>query len=370
MNRHLVIFLFPLFLFGCPDSNKKKSEIFKTVQMGNPEMLFAGAETDADMWSQNYFKSGQKVWLNGMTSFESVQKYSPKSINLEKEQAADENPKEADGALEFIVKVHSPDVISMENSDKIGFRFIKVSSTDTIVELIKNGKTEGQAALIHFSMDSGKRAFTLLTYEKENGEKSVSYLQFRTKPLVNLELRPNTFYKFSSGPGVYARWKKHIDLNVCGRETGYIHDLAKPAVADWNRYLPANTQIKLSVARRYRPFSDLNQNCITLIDDFLTDPRKNVGNFGMTVTVGDLSELELFSSNMLFFRGEFEKTGASYRDPRLRDEFSYTVAHEIGHVLGLDHQFDDKIPSIMSYEYEARKATPYDIAAIRELYGN
>ena len=44
------------------------------------------------------------------------------------------------------------------------------------------------------------------------------------------------------------------------------------------------------------------------------------------------------------------------------------ILHEMGHALGLDHQFDGT-PSIMSYDFESpAELTDYDKAAIQDLY--
>ena len=44
-----------------------------------------------------------------------------------------------------------------------------------------------------------------------------------------------------------------------------------------------------------------------------------------------------------------------------------TARHELGHLLGLAHQFDGT-RSIMSYEKEDVEIYDYDIEAIQELY--
>lgn len=374
MKLQFALLLFPLLLAGCPDTNKNRDdEMFKTVQMGHPEKLFAGADTNPDMWSQGYFKSGQTVWVDGLVSFESLGRYSTKRTNLQKANAASKNPgegKKKGGLPPFIVSVESQSAIIFENVQlKISLKFIKVSNTETIIEMSENGKVEVKSNLIHFSMEPKRRNFTLLTYETDKGESSVSYFQFRTYPLEKVELRPNTYYKFIAGPGVYARWKKPIHLEVCGKDKNYLNEVAEIAVADWNRHLPADTKIKLSVAKRYHPFSDLNQNCLTVIDDLLMEPRSNIGKLATAYTLEDTRNLELFSSNILFFSREFAKTSQDYRSPLLRNMFIYTVTHEIGHTLGLDHQFDVQVPSIMSYEKDVLSTTAYDAAAIGELYG-
>jgi predicted Zn-dependent protease len=55
--------------------------------------------------------------------------------------------------------------------------------------------------------------------------------------------------------------------------------------------------------------------------------------------------------------------------PKLQLAVRKTSLHEIGHFLGLHHQFNPAIPSIMSYaEKNESKLYDYDVKAVQHLY--
>ncbi len=369
MNSRLFILIFPLFLFGCPAPHKTKPDRFKTVYMGDPSKLFSGAETNSNIFELGNFKSGQKVWLEGSISFDSKDQYESKPVNLEKEEAPGENPDGGQKTYPFEVEVDSDNSIQFIG-DMFTFKFVKETASHVSLQVIVKGLTVDTAELIHFSKSRSAGQFSLLTFEKDKeGSASTTFFRFSTQANSKPEIRPNTYYQFINGPGIYTRWRKPVALKVCGNSSESVFSDVQKAAADWNQSLPSQNQIHVSTTTQYKPFSDLNQNCLFIIDDLLTDPRPNIATYAMTSTVSNLKNLEITSSNILAFTGEFAKNGVDYRHPLLAAKLSYTITHEIGHLLGLDHQFDENIPSIMSYSYKVNQTTAYDQAAIRELYG-
>lgn len=61
---------------------------------------------------------------------------------------------------------------------------------------------------------------------------------------------------------------------------------------------------------------------------------------------------------------ENEKFGTVFEET---ESLQSTTAHEFGHLLGLHHQFDKSLKSIMSYD-GTDYVTAYDTEAIARLY--
>lgn len=246
--------------------------------------------------------------------------------------------------------------------------FLKAEGIDDPVVRLKDGAETSTGKLVHLSFDKTRKIFTLMTYNTEDGSKDVTTIEFKTfvEPLP--KLTANTFYQFTLGPGVYTHWKSSIHLNLCGQKSLALKGKVQKAVSDWNRTLPPDRQISISIISTPAPFSDLNQHCIYLIDDFMTEPNPKVAGSGFTYNTYDLSKLSIIDSDIFILKKEIEKSGHEFSSPELQQYIQYAVSHEMGHLLGLDHQFNPEIESIMSYKFDDVELAPYDKRAIRELY--
>jgi hypothetical protein len=227
--------------------------------------------------------------------------------------------------------------------------------------------------LLHVSSSQSGEVGSLLlkSYSKEEGVALTALYFAKTSPQ---RLTPNTSinYFYINGPGVASAWPlgKSIKLDVCGDDSSWIVPNVQIAAEKWNTSLPAATQIKVKWAPTFAPFSDLKQNCVLVVDDLIIEPDPRGGVFGVTASISDLNKLEILSGNILLFHKEAAKEGLpGMQDARFSSDLAITVLHEMGHFLGLDHQFEKDVQSIMSYDFsQAPSLKPYDREAIAEMY--
>jgi hypothetical protein len=80
--------------------------------------------------------------------------------------------------------------------------------------------------------------------------------------------------------------------------------------------------------------------------------------------MADTSKRKLLDADIMIWVKENEKNKTVLADI---DYFQSVITHEMGHVLGLHHQFDKNVPSIMGYS-GVDAITYYDDEALKELY--
>jgi len=169
----------------------------------------------------------------------------------------------------------------------------------------------------------------------------------------------NKRYNYLMGAGIRYRWQDNITIHGCtfdSQEKIYDEELnhLKDVIAMWNTELvKVNKKIEMGETIYGIPYSDIRKNCIY----FVKGLNAAYLSSGQTENVTISKNKNIFSSSIMIFYD-------SASDFRIQK----TLIHEMGHFLGLDHQFNGT-PSIMSYSDEREaKLTDYDKAAILELY--
>jgi len=225
----------------------------------------------------------------------------------------------------------------------------------------------------HYSLKADGKAFSLLvSYEDPTIGKLLTAFYFADSAVVNpLEKAAQGYaYLFDT---VKIRWDEPLKVEACGTMDPLAAETIRLSSLAWFAdTAPSATPRPVTVSARatYAPFSDLNQHCIMLIDDFKLENSDDFYTAGVTLPIINLASKRIIDSDVMLFMDH----GPVYRQTTSGSKSSILM-HELGHFYGLGHEFKTDAdgnalhPSIMAYRNQTSDITPWDFEAVRELYG-
>ncbi len=194
----------------------------------------------------------------------------------------------------------------------------------------------------------------------------------------------NTAYNYLYGPGVKVAWnqKRPQTLLICGNagESRRYSGLVAEAATEWKPVLKDRLDFDYQFATEAcPPFSDINTQTVTHAPDIIIVEGPEDLTAAVTIPTPDFFKSELLDSDIWFIEGEWDELLESVHpdaslalpglvdSPVFRSDYKWTMVHEIGHYLGLHHQFDGT-PSVMAYGDGTDRIYTYDREALFELY--
>lgn len=345
----------------------------RIVVLGDPRKVVEGATMNSEI-DMSFFKNVKTVELMSIVQFVEKMSYTPqqKSMSQIEKDHAPTAEGEKEEALSYEVKTEVEEnneiVVHLIGSDDEAQFSNEIFSDKRRIGFRNKGKSKFTTEeVLHSSVSKDGRFLSLLVESQEPGSGlTLTAYYFRKGDVVteNRETRDKK-YLYLTGPGAITVWPKEkpITLGICGAGMEDLTEQTVEAVHVWNKALePYRTFTSTVRKTHFFPFSDLNQQCIYHIDSLWYDAEPEVSTEGVTLPI-IMGQSTFVDSDIMIFKSEMNKVGTI-----TKERLDTTLLHEIGHFLGLDHQFDPKVPSIMGYNPAVMSLTDYDKAAIQTLY--
>ncbi len=366
--------LLSLHFMGCsPAVHTKEEPAIRTVYMGDPMKMIEGAALNPKI-DFSFFEGAESVSHFYTFAFVDKQSYNRKAklkVSAGQETPLNDNrtspiPYEVswsantDGSPQVSLR-QKHRMYTLYKDPSTGKNYLHFQDDST--------KTAAVVEILHFSVSVDKQHCSLLFVENVPHVGQVVSAFYYSKKMKNDFLEKLNLFKYVRGVGLKIAWPKDkpIEIQACGANTEDIKKFMEDGVQEWNAALDSLQSIELKQADTYYPFSDLNQHCIYYVDSFILEPNENKGLLGITISL-DFGASQFTDSDIFILKGEFLKNPILRNTQKTNKLYSRTIAHELGHFLGLHHQFDGT-KSIMSYDFkDDGKISDYDKDAIRALY--
>lgn len=360
-------------LVACPAKPKSRGSDVRVVVLGDPMKVIEGATLKPEI-NMDFFKDLKILVLTESFMFVQKQKYSLSSdgshiMNEQAPPTAESDTKNSEVRLNVKI-VHRTEGIKPSIELTADGETIVLTNERVDGKLFAYYKSAGdkdvvQAEVLHYSQTPDGQFMSLLTSHVDV-ESGVTLMAIYFRKDMDLEKRAvaDTKYNYFYGAGIKTLWSKDkpVEISLCGKNAQSLIQMTESRASEWSEAMAPGQILKVKESQaEFFPMTDLNQQCLYYIDSYMVDPDPRLGIFGLTNMVA-FNTPHFVDGDMLLFKQEFLKYDAD--KPEV---ISGTILHEIGHFLGLHHQFDGTA-SVMSYDNQYKSLTDYDKKAIQALY--
>lgn len=366
----IAVLLSTTFACGKKKSNSSRSGIQRSTffVQGDPEAVVAGATMDPTSFlnTSNVGMLEDFEIYSIYTFAEREEILAENSDNIEEgnEAATDNQLLVARPSFKLSSRLGQYELESAEA--KLKFRFTKASGNTLKLDQITNDNVDYPTEVLHYSLKKDQEAFSFLVRVEDKMGKNLLAISFVKKKAQNLS-PGDSQYNYLSGPGAKAGWNKQepLKISLCSPPSVALANKYRFGINMWSSTLQNLLPYEIQTVTTYPPFSDLNFHCIYNVGSYITlAPGSGAANPAATIPQIDRFKGQIIDSDILIFNSEIQKIA---EDQSSYEKLIWVIAHEMGHFFGLDHQFDDSIKSIMSYD-GTDYITFYDVNAMRALY--
>lgn len=377
---------------GLVKKSKSDDDTVRILVHGDPTALIH----DTDMNTNSFIKESNVEEFNGYFRGK-FYIFSEKSEyiltkNPEKHKKNTKIIKEAISIFEFDKNNDSNLYTYTDEDNNYSFDFQSDDKQHlNLIRIRTNNKESYDLTTLHYSISADKSQFSFLASfnNKKSGKSLLSVTFFHPKIIFEANTVKTTVKNFNylAGNGVKSAWKLNdkgqVKIDVCPStvkgmakqfENYSLEDtqvVIRNAIKEWEqpfKSLDKKFSIDIRFPKRCKPFSDVNQHAIYWIGDYLTYTPDNK-NYGVALVETNPKSSEIITSDILLFESEINKLDKEKAPiSEKRSETRRALIHEVGHFLGLDHNFEDN-HSIMSYKV-VEELGRYDKEAIYELYSD